>query len=189
MTEALTQRRRGGKRDATDKLAACRLSVLELARELGNLAVVIVVGLFATNLHRPTQLTRPLAVPILPPIIEPGNSVHSSSNKTVTGYVLHVRWRHVGWTQPLRFPRYLLTGLDGRATPKVRGDRDPHERSVLGTVHHAGERGQAADDTDDMFGFRPRGLSDDGPLNLSDLLYLALAEKESRRGGPTNGLR
>ena len=36
MTEAATQARGGRKRDAAEKLAAHRLSVLELARELGN---------------------------------------------------------------------------------------------------------------------------------------------------------
>ena len=31
-------------------------------------------------------------------------------------------------------------GFDTQTTPKVRGDRDPYERTVLGAVHHAGER-------------------------------------------------
>lgn len=45
------------------------------------------------------------------------------------------------------------TDLDDGSTPKIRRDRGAHERGVLNAVHHAGERCQAASDTDDMFGF------------------------------------
>ena len=72
--------------------------------------------------------------------------------------------------------------------PNVRSDRDPYEGGVLRAVHHAGERSQIAHGIGDNVGFRSRSLTDNGPLNLPDLLDLTVTEIEAGRGGSANRL-
>ena len=67
--------------------------------------------------------------------------------------------------------------LDVRMSAKVRRNSNPSERGVLGAMHNARKRSKASHDTGNVFGFRPRGLTDDGALDFPDLLDLALAEK------------